>query len=80
MRKTGSGEATESVVGSKGLLLPERASVLWSFNWTRPSSMSHNPTGNPPEGHTRWTVRLVAEEAVKRKLMAGGGRRCRYPD
>ena len=23
---------------------------------------------NPPEGRARWTVRLVAEEAVKRKL------------
>jgi transposase len=25
--------------------------------------------GNPPEGRARWTVRLVAEEAVKRKLV-----------
>jgi putative transposase len=24
---------------------------------------------NPPEGRARWTVRLVAEEAVKRKLV-----------
>jgi putative transposase len=28
----------------------------------------------PPEGRTRWTVRLVAEEAVKRKLVPGVGR------
>jgi putative transposase len=28
----------------------------------------------PPEGHARWTVRLVAEEAVKRKLVPRVGR------
>ena len=29
---------------------------------------------NPPEGRARWTVRLVAEEAVKRKLVPNVGR------
>jgi len=29
---------------------------------------------SPPEGRARWTVRLVAEEAVKRKLVPGVGR------
>jgi transposase len=29
---------------------------------------------DPPEGRTRWTVRLVAEEAVKRKLVPRVGR------
>jgi putative transposase len=29
--------------------------------------------GAPPEGQARWTVRLVAEEAVKRKLVPPGG-------
>jgi hypothetical protein len=29
---------------------------------------------NPPEGRARWTVRLVAEEAVKRKLVPQIGR------
>jgi putative transposase len=29
---------------------------------------------NPPEGRSRWTVRLVAEEAVKRKLVPRVGR------
>ena len=29
---------------------------------------------DPPEGHARWTVRLVAEEAVKRKLVPRVGR------
>jgi len=29
---------------------------------------------NPPEGRARWTVRLVAEEAVKRKLVPRLGR------
>ena len=28
----------------------------------------------PPEGRGRWTVRLIAEEAVKRKLVPGVGR------
>ena len=28
----------------------------------------------PPEGRARWTVRLIAEEAVKRKLVARVGR------
>jgi len=28
----------------------------------------------PPEGPARWTVRLVAEEAVKRKLVPRVGR------
>ena len=28
----------------------------------------------PPAGRARWTVRLVAEEAVKRKLVARVGR------
>jgi transposase len=30
--------------------------------------------GDPPEGQARWTVRLVAEEAVKRKLVPRVGR------
>jgi transposase len=30
--------------------------------------------GPPPEGRARWTVRLVAEEAVKRKLVPQAGR------
>jgi putative transposase len=30
--------------------------------------------GGPPEGQSRWTVRLVAEEAVKRKLILRVGR------
>jgi putative transposase len=29
---------------------------------------------DPPEGYARWTVRLVAEEAVKRKLVPRVGR------
>ena len=29
---------------------------------------------DPPEGLARWTVRLIAEEAVKRKLVPGVGR------
>jgi hypothetical protein len=29
---------------------------------------------DPPEGRARWTVRLVAEEAVKRKLVPAIGR------
>ena len=29
---------------------------------------------DPPEGRTRWTVRLIAEEAVKRKLVPRVGR------
>ena len=29
---------------------------------------------DPPEGRARWTVRLIAEEAVKRKLVARAGR------
>ena len=29
---------------------------------------------SPPEGRARWTVRLIAEEAVKRKLVPGVGR------
>jgi hypothetical protein len=29
---------------------------------------------NPPEGRARWTVRLVAEQAVKRKLVPRVGR------
>jgi transposase len=29
---------------------------------------------DPPEGHARWTVRLAAEEAVKRKLVPRMGR------
>ena len=28
----------------------------------------------PPDGRARWTVRLIAEEAVKRKLVPGAGR------
>jgi transposase len=30
--------------------------------------------GNPPEGRARWTVRLVAEEVVNRKLVPRAGR------
>ena len=28
----------------------------------------------PPEGRARWTVRLIVEEAVKRKLVPKAGR------
>jgi len=31
-------------------------------------------SANPPEGRARWTVRLVAEEAMKRNLVAHVGR------
>jgi putative transposase len=30
--------------------------------------------GKPPEGRARWTVRLIAEEAVQRKLVPHAGR------
>jgi hypothetical protein len=30
--------------------------------------------GPPPQGRARWTVRLIAEEAVKRKLTPAVGR------
>ena len=30
--------------------------------------------GPPPEGRARWTVRLLAEEAVRRKLVPRVGR------
>ena len=30
--------------------------------------------GKPPQGSARWTVRLVAEEAVRRKLVPRAGR------
>ena len=30
--------------------------------------------GSPPEGRARWSVRLIAEEAVKRKLAPQVGR------
>jgi len=30
--------------------------------------------GNPPDGRARWTVRLAAEEAVKRQLIPRAGR------
>jgi transposase len=30
--------------------------------------------GPPPEGRARWTVRLIAEQAVKRKLTPAVGR------
>ena len=30
--------------------------------------------GGPPEGHARWTVRLVAEHAVKKRLVPRVGR------
>lgn len=30
--------------------------------------------GDPPEGHARWTVRLVAQEAIKRRLTPHVGR------
>jgi putative transposase len=30
--------------------------------------------GEPPEGRARWTVRLIAEESVKRKLVPRAGR------
>ena len=29
---------------------------------------------DPPEGHARWTVRLVAEQAVKRRILPRVGR------
>ena len=30
--------------------------------------------GDPPRGRARWTVRLVAQEAVKRRLVPSVGR------
>ena len=29
---------------------------------------------HPPEGHARWTIRLIVEEAIKRKLVPRAGR------
>jgi putative transposase len=31
-------------------------------------------SADPPQGYARWTIRLVAEEAVKRKLVLRPGR------
>jgi transposase len=50
---------------------PGAAEVLDSHQKQRIIAMV---CSNPPEGRARWTVRLVAEEAVKRKLVPAVGR------
>ena len=50
---------------------PGAASLLESSQKQRIIAMV---CSNPPEGRARWTVRLVAEEAVKRKLVPRVGR------
>ena len=44
--------------------------------WTtaRNSAFIAMVCSDPPEGCARWTVRLVAEEAVKRRLIPRAGR------
>ena len=49
--------------GKKRGWMPNSGSASWP--WSR---------SPPPEGRARWTVRLLAEEAVKRKLVPGVGR------
>src|SRR5215467_4002203 len=43
---------------------------------TTPRSSGSSPwsAATPPDGYARWTVRLVAEEAVKRRLVPAVGR------
>ena len=50
---------------------PGAASVLDARQKQRVIAMV---CSNPPDGFARWTVRLVAEEAVKQKLVPGAGR------
>jgi putative transposase len=50
---------------------PGRAEVLDDSQKQRLIAMV---CSTPPEGRARWTVRLVAEEAVKRKLVPRVGR------
>jgi putative transposase len=50
---------------------PGAASLLESSQKQRIIAMV---CSDPPEGRARWTVRLVAEEAVKRKLVPRVGR------
>jgi putative transposase len=50
---------------------PGAASVLEDSHKQRIIAMV---CSDPPEGRARWTVRLVAEEAVKRKLVPKVGR------
>jgi len=50
---------------------PGAASVLDTSQKQRIIAMV---CGDPPEGHARWTVRLVTEHAVKRKLVPTVGR------
>ena len=50
---------------------PGRAAVLDDSQKQRIIAMV---CSDPPEGRARWTVRLVAEEAVKRRLVPRVGR------
>jgi putative transposase len=50
---------------------PGHAELLQASDKQRIIAMA---CSQPPEGRSRWTVRLIAEEAVKRKLVPGVGR------
>ena len=50
---------------------PGKAAVLDQQQRQRIIAVACSP---PPEGRARWTVRLLAEEAVKRKLVPSVGR------
>jgi transposase len=52
----------------------ERPGVKPILDGTQKQRVIVMVSGNPPEGKPRWTVRLVAEEAVRRNLVPRAGR------
>lgn len=52
----------------------ERPGAAPLLNATQRKQIVAMVCSDPPEGLARWTVRLIAQEAVKRKLVPGVGR------
>lgn len=52
----------------------ERPGAAPLLNATQRKQIIAMVCSDPPEGLARWTVRLIAQEAVKRKLVPGVGR------
>ncbi len=58
----------------RALYEKQRPGALGLLNESEKQRLIAMVCSSPPEGRARWTVRLVAEEAVKRKLLPRVGR------
>jgi hypothetical protein len=50
---------------------PNKSNVAPIFDGERQAQLIALACAKPPDGHTRWTIRLLAEHVVERTIVAG---------